>query len=729
MKHAASHTAAFRTGASAAQAAPPEEGPGDARLFLSRELSWIDFNERVLDEAACRANPLLEQLRFIAITAENLDEFFMVRIAKLRQRIRRGGLKPDPAGNDPAAQLVLACEKIGAQVGRQYEILLKHILPELEEKGIRLVRPEELTSAEKARAERIFRRDVMPVLTPLAAESHRSFPRLDSGAVVIALRFVPAGRRAESRAFVELPGGSAPFIELSGKKGERRFLLLEDLVTANLEQLFPGGRILESLPFRLTRDMAFSVTGKKTTDLPRAIERLLLQRNLREPVRLELPRTAPESPLARWLGDTLAPDPLCRFPVPGPPDLRRFSVLCDLLHCGELKLPPFKPVMPPEFSGGEPVLETVRKHGNILIALPYHDFGPVVRMLEEAACDPDVVAIKQTLYRVSGNSPVVRALQRAALNGKQVTAVLELKARFDEENNIAWAQALDSCGARVVCGVAGLKVHAKALLIVRRESGKIRRYCHLGTGNYNDRTAPAYTDMGIMSCDRELCADISGMFDFLTGCAPPECCRRKAVLAPFRLRTELVRLIEREMAHVRSGGRGEIIAKMNGLADEKMIRLIHRAAAAGVRITLLVRGVCCCRPLPEEKELRIISIVDRFLEHSRIFWFANGGNAECFLSSADWMTRNLDHRVELMFPVEDPALKDQLREVLGFHIGDCDKGRRLLPSGKYTPTPDPAEYGEKRSQPAVAGYFAARARRAAAGTGTKHAKHKELAKS
>ena len=725
MKPAASHTAASRAGASAARRAPQAERSGDPRLFLSRELSWLDFNERVLDEAVCRANPLLERLRFIAITAENLDEFFMVRIAKLRQRIRRGALKPDPAGNDPAAQLSSACGKIGAQVRRQYEILQKRILPELEGKGIRIVRFGELTAAEKAWAEGVFRRGIMPALTLLAADPARPAPPLGSGAIVIALRFIPDGRRTESRAFVEVPGSQAPFIELPRRKGERRFLLSEELITSDLEELFPGGRILETLPFRLTRDMAFSIAGKKAADLPRAIERNLHRRNSREPVRLELPSAATGSPLARWLESTFAPDPSCRFPVPGPLDLRRFSALNGLLSRGELELPPFEPVMPPEFAEGEPVLKTVRKHGNILIALPYHDFGPVVRMLEEAACDPDVIAVKQTLYRVGGSSPVVRALQRAALNGKQVTAVLELKARFDEENNIAWAQALDSCGARVICGVPGLKVHAKALLIVRRESGKIRRYCHLGTGNYNDRTALAYTDMGVMSCDKELCADVAGLFDFLADGAPPENCRRKAVLAPFRLRSELVRLIEREIGHARSGGRGEIIAKMNGLADEEMIRLIHRAAAAGVRITLLVRGVCCCRPLPEEKELRIISIVDRFLEHSRIFFFANGGKGEYYLSSADWMTRNLDHRVELMFPVEDPAITEQLRDVLAFHIGDCVKGRRLPPSGKYTPTPDPAEYGGSRSQPAIAAYFAARARRGSAGSaGMKSKKRK-----
>ena len=731
MKHAASHSAASGAEESAAPASPPGADPGDARLFLSRELSWLDFNERVLDEAVCRANPLLERLKFIAITAENLDEFFMVRIAELRQRIRHGDLKPDPAGNDPPAQYRLAREKIAAQVERQYGILLDRILPELAEKGIRIVRPEELSCAGKRRAGEIFRSRIMPKLAPLAADPARPLPPPGSGTVGIALRFIPAGKRSESCAVVEIPDDAERFIELPARKGEHLFLLLEELIIANLNELFAGGRILESLPFRVTRDMAFSVSGKNPAELPRAVERKLLRRNSREPVRLELPPAVPASPLARRLCAAFAPDLSCLFTVPGPLNLKQFSGLYDLLPCPELKVPPFKPVMPPELAGPEPVLDAVRKHKTILIAPPYHDFSPVIRMLEEAACDPDVVAVSQTLYRAGAGSPVIRALRNAALNGKKVTAVLELRARFDEETNLAYARTLESCGARVICGIPGLKVHAKALLIVRRESGKLRSYCHLGTGNYNGRTALVYTDMGLLTCDRELCADAARMFDSLARGAWGELSLHKVVPAPFRLRAELSRLIEREIGHVRKGGRGEIVAKMNGLADEKMVRLIHRAAAAGVEITLLVRGICCCRPLPEEKELRIISIVDRFLEHSRIFFFANGGNGEFFLSSADWMTRNLDHRVELMFPVEDPTLKRQLADVLAFHIGDRDKGRRLLPSGKYTPTPDPEKYGGSRSQAAVAGYFAACARAAVspAGTKSKHAKHKELVKS
>ena len=691
-----------------AETLPPD------RLFLSRELSWIDFDARVLEEAACRANPLLERLKFIAIAADNLDEFFMVRIAGLRRLVRNGDPRRDPAGLTAPELLARAREKIDALLERQYELLNERLLPELEKEGVFILHPDRLTDTGKKRAAEMFRRDIMPALTPLAADPARPFPQINAGAIEIALRFIPAGKTTESLAFVEVPEVLDRFQKLPGtRKGKFRFLLLEELILANLEQLFPGGRILERLCFRITRDMDFSMDGANIPDLPEYIARKLLQRNRRSPVRLELPAPG-NGPLARQLRAAFAPEELDCFTVPGPLKLKQFAALADLPF-PELKESPHTPVEPPEFSGSGTVFAALRARGEILIAPPYHAFGPVIRLLEEAACDPEVLAIKQTLYRVSGNSPVVRALQQAALNGKQVTVVLELRARFDEENNIAWAQALDSCGAHVVCGIPGLKVHAKALLIVRRESGKLRRYCHLGSGNYNDRTVRTYTDVGIMSCDRKLCADVARMFNILSGGGTPERPPRKAFLAPWQLRAELERLFEDEIRRAESGGRGEIIAKMNGLADERMIRLIHRAAAAGVKITLLVRGICCCRPLPEEKELRIISIVDRFLEHSRIFWFAGEKGGAYYLSSADWMTRNLDRRVELMFPVEDPALREQLRKVLELHIADDVKGRRLLPEGVFTPVPDPERYGANRSQTAIAAYFRERALSAATG--------------
>ena len=677
-------------------------------LFLNRELSWLSFNNRVLDQAEIPANPLLERLKFVAITAGNLDEFFMVRIAGLRKMFRNGEPWCDPAGLNASAQLHQTREKIDQLLQRQYELLFGKILPELERSDVYLVHPQELTDAEKLLASDIFRSDVMPVLTPFAVDPAHPFPQLNSGAIEIALRLLPANSGKDTFAFVEVPALLERFVELPSANGMKRFMLLEELIIDNLQWLFAGSEIVECFPFRITRDMDFSVEDENAADLLEYIGQKLQQRRRREPVRLELPPGA-SGPLAEWIRSAFALETLFEYPIRGALHLKQFAELAAKVPHAHLAETPHLPVMPPEFMDNVSVFESLRRYENILVAPPYHDFAPVVRMLEEAANDPNVLAIKQTLYRVSGNSPVVRALQRAARNGKQVTVVLELKARFDEENNIAWAQALDECGAHVVYGIAGLKIHAKALLIVRREEGFLRRYCHLGTGNYNDRTALTYTDIGMMSSDPELCSDIANMFNFLTGCSAPETRFRKALLAPFTLRAALERLIEREIEHVRAGGKGEIIAKMNSFSDEKMVRLIHRAADAGVQITLIVRGICClCPRESQSKNLKIISIVDRFLEHSRIFYFRNQGSPEYYLSSADWMTRNLDRRIELMFPVEQEELTEQLRSILTLHISDCDKGRRLLSSGEYTLFVPLEDYTAARSQQAIADWFRSR---------------------
>ncbi|MBR2373461.1 MAG: polyphosphate kinase 1 [Lentisphaeria bacterium] len=676
----------------------------DAELFLNRELSWIDFNSRVLDEAAISANPLLERLKFIAITAGNLDEFFMVRIAGLKQMFRNGEPWCDAVGMNADEQLSATRTEIDRLLKRQYELLFGKILPELENHGVFIVHYEELSDAEKILAGDIFRSSIMPVLTPFAVDPAHPFPQLNTGAIEIALRFIPAGREEDAFAFVEVPGVLERFVEMPGCGEVRRFMLLEELIMNHLHWLFAGAEILEHFPFRITRDMDFSIEDENASDMLEYIGQKVLQRRRREVVRLEIPPTA-SGPLAAWIRESFGLESRFEYPVRGALHLKQFAELAGKINMPHLAAAAHEPVMPVEFIDGTPVFDAIKAHGNILVALPYHSFTPVIRMLEEAASDPDVLAIKQTLYRVSGNSPVVRALQKAAINGKQVTVMVELKARFDEENNIAWAHALDECGAHVVYGIAGLKVHAKALLIVRREAGYLRRYCHLGTGNYNDRTALGYTDIGMMSCDPELCSDIANMFNVLTGYSAPEGCYRKAVLAPFMLRNRLEYLIEREIAHASGGGKGEIIAKMNSFSDEAMIRLIHRAADAGVRITLLVRGICCYRPKAGQENCRIISIVDRFLEHSRIFYFRNQGSEEYYLSSADWMTRNLDHRIELMFPVADHQLCGQLRRILELHMADSDKSRILDADGAYSAVPVLAQYSSRRSQTAIAGFF------------------------
>lgn len=676
----------------------------DPELFINRELSWINFNSRVLDEAAVPANPLLERLKFISITAGNLDEFFMVRIAGLKQMFKNGEPWCDAVGLNADEQLRQTRTEIDRLLKRQHLLLFGKILPELESHGIYIIHPEQLNDTERILAGDIFRSDIMPVLTPFAVDPAHPFPQLNSGAIEIALRFIPAGKDEAAFAFVEVPGMLERFVEIPGNGSVRRFMLLEELIMEHLHWLFTGAEILECFPFRITRDMDFSIEDENASDLLEYIGQKILQRRRRQVVRLEIAPSA-AGPLAEWLRHSFDLDPRFEYPIRGALHLKQFAELAAKVNISANDVTPHEPLMPPEFSGDMPVFDVIREHQNILIAMPYHSFTPVIRLLEEAAVDPDVLAIKQTLYRVSGNSPVVKALQKAARNGKQVTVMVELKARFDEENNIAWAQALDECGAHVVYGIAGLKVHAKALLIVRREAGYLRRYCHVGTGNYNDRTALSYTDIGMMSCDPELCSDIANMFNVLTGYSAPEGCCRKAVLAPFMLRSRLEYLIEREIHHAAGGGQGEIIAKMNSFSDEKMVRLLHAAADAGVRITLLVRGICCYRPRKGQKNCRIISIVDRFLEHSRIFYFRNQGSEEYYLSSADWMTRNLDHRIELMFPVTAPELREDLRQILELHINDSDKARELDPDGMYSKTPELVEYSEKRSQSAIAEYF------------------------
>ncbi len=655
----------------------------DSELFISRELSWLDFNSRVLDEAFCPANPLLERLKFIAIFSSNLDEFFMVRIAGLRQLVKMEQNLPDPAGNRPADQLAAARRKIERLVKRQYSCLHDEILPGLERHGVRLSRPADLSSTQRAELTGYFTTQVLPVLTPLAVDQAHPFPILNSGAIEIAVSMKPADRKKLVYAFVEVPDVLPRFIEVPGMQPGRTFVLLEDVIMDNLGALFSGCEIEEFFPFRVTRDMDFSVEDEGAEDLLQSIEKKLLQRRHREPIRVEV-LTNTRGPLARWLEQEFRLDEQFWYAVRGPLHLKQFFELVGKARLPELLEPAWPAVEPAAFSEHSSVFDAISAKGTILVAPPFHSFSPVVRLLQQAADDPDVLAIKQTLYRVSGNSPVVRSLQRAAENGKQVTVVVELKARFDEGNNIAWARLLEESGAHVVYGVAGLKVHSKALLVVRREDGAIRRYVHLSTGNYNDKTAALYTDLGIMSSDPDLCFDVANLFNVLTGYSSPPAEWRKIAASPFDLRRQAMRLIEREIANSTPDRPGRIIAKMNSLSDEKMIRLLHKAADAGVEIDLIVRGICCYKPRAGQENVRIISIVDRYLEHSRLFYFFNNGDEEYYLSSADWMYRNLDKRVELLFPIEDEKIRGILMRLLEFQLNDTDKLRRLQASGSYT---------------------------------------------
>lgn len=665
------------------------ENPG----FISRELSWLDFNSRVLDEAGMTVNPLLERLKFISIFSGNLDEFFMVRIAGLRHLIHAGESAVDPAGNTPASQLALAHRKISVLLKKQYALLHNEILPELAEKGVRIAAYSELTGEQQKKLIVFFRHQIMPVLTPLAIIPGQPFLQLNSGTIEIAVQVDFQKSNKKSTVIVEVPELLDRFVRIPGENN--CFLPLEELIAGNIADLFPGGTVNAIQIFRITRDMDYSLDNDAAEDLLHHLQDKLRQRSRRDPVRLEFSTIHSDRKLQRFLISSLKLEPEYCYTLPGMLHLKQIASLIPLINMSDLLEAPWKPVITEFFNRYNTVFEAICDRKDILLAHPYQSFDPIIRLLEEAADDPDVVAIKQTLYRVSGNSPVVKALLRAAGNGKQVTVLVELKARFDESNNIAWAELLDHAGAHVIYGIPGLKVHCKTLLIIRRESGGLRSYLHLGTGNYNDQTATLYTDLSLLTTDESLCADTATLFNVLTGGTEPPEKWNDLAISPFNLRQKLLQLIEKEIS---LGTSGRIIAKMNSLSDPEMISAIHRAAAAGVKIDLIVRGICCLRPLPAEKNLRVISIIDRYLEHSRIFCFGKNGCRGLFCSSADWMSRNLDRRVEVMFPVKKRQLQEIIIYILNCHLDDKDKMRKLKSSGRYTVPPGSSGNGSRSQQ-------------------------------
>ena len=663
--------------------------------FINRELSWLEFNSRVLQEAADRDLPLLERLKFIAIFSSNLDEFFMVRVAGLLHLRHNDSDRCDPAGYTPGEQLQAIVKKVSAMLKQQYSLLRQEILPALETQGIFLTGFDRLSSEDRSKMRKFFIRDILPALTPLAADPAQPFPRLNSGALELALRlhFPKSGK--DVTAFVEVPEVLGRFFPVPDKKNgtEKIFITAEDLIAANINLLFPGGEVKAIQLFRITRDMDYVIAPEDDAeDLLHNLRDKLRQRSRRDPVRMEYSTNLHDRNLLDYLQKSLKLAPFLIFPVPGFMHLKQFFQLSFAVNRPDLQNKPMLPAEPDFFSRYPTIFDAIKAKKNILLAHPYQSFSPIIRMLEEAADDPEVLAIKQTLYRVSGNSPIIKALQKAAKNGKQVTVLVELKARFDESNNIVWAELLDHAGAHVVYGVPGLKVHSKTLLIVRKEAGKLCKYVHFGTGNYNDETAKLYTDLSLLSCSRALTDDAADLFNLLSGNSePPEKWKQIAV-SPFNLRQTMEHLIENE---IKNGKNGRIIAKMNSLSDPQMINLLQRAVDAGVKIDLIVRGICCMRPPEGKKNLRIISIVDRFLEHSRVFFFGTG--EKLFCSSADWMPRNLDRRIETAFPIDDPALKQKILAMLNCQLQDKAKSRRLTHSGKYT-RPADASGNPARSQ-------------------------------
>ncbi len=650
-------------------------------LFLTRELSWLEFDARVLEEARDAAVPALERLKFAAIAASNLDEFFMVRVGGLQQAIAESDTQPDLAGLTPAQQLALISEKAHQITNTLYATLIEEILPALSRRGVCMLSPEVLDASQQTAMHRYFHEEVMPALTPLAIDASRPFPMLANLSLNLALLLEPEAEDAPPRlAVVQVPGRLPRLVRLPGT--EASFLYLEDLISAHLQALFPGQTVLESVPFRIARDAELELDDEGGASFLAALEEELRKRRRSLVVRLEV-QGEPGPALLATLAERLEVDPQDIYREPGPLDLRALMSLYEIPALGDLRDKPLRPLPLPELAPPHDLFAVLDER-DILLHHPYDSFDPVVALVTRAVEDPDVLAIKQTLYRTSGDSPIVRALARAAEAGKQVTVLVELLARFDEQSNIRWARSLEEAGAHVIYGIKGFKTHAKVCLVVRRGSAGIRRYVHLGTGNYNDRTARLYTDMGLMTSNREIGEDASSFFNALTGYSDPPR-MKKLVMAPTGLRARFLDLIRRERRRAEEGQPAEIRAKMNSLVDEEIIRALYEASQAGVAIRLNVRGICCLRPgLKKVSEtIEVISVVDRFLEHTRIFYFRNGGNDEVYLSSADWMQRNLDRRIELLFPVQAADCKRKVLEALDIMFADTVKARVLQPDGGY----------------------------------------------
>jgi polyphosphate kinase len=658
----------------------------DATLYMNRELSLLEFQKRVLGEARDSRNRLLERVKFLSIVSSNLDEFFMVRVAALNQKLSAGSQDLSIDGKTVAQQLTAVRERIDEIMKAIYDCFGKQLLPGLTRHGIQIADYADLEDREKAAVNDYYNTTIFPVLTPLAFDPGRPFPHISNLSLNLAIVLLDTdGRRHFARLKVpqQLPQLVAVPQDQASQRASRqkRFVWIEQVIAANLAALFPGLQILESQPFHVTRDAEVAIKELESDDLLETVEEAVWRRRFRKPVRLQTDAGISDDVL-EILIENLNANPVDVYRVHGPIDLTRLRQL-PALDRPELRDEPFEPSAPPEFSAqSDEDIFTVIRHEDHLLHHPFQTFMPIVDLLKKAAHDPEVLAIKMTLYRVGLKSPIVKALLEAIENGKQVAVLVELKARFDEESNIEWARALEREGVHVVYGLLGLKVHCKIALIVRREHDSIRRYVHLGTGNYNPTTARLYTDFSLFTADPEIGADATDLFNYLTGYSHKSDFRRLLV-APVTLRRRLAELIRREIA---LGPRGRIIFKMNALEDREMIRLLYEASRAGVEVDLIVRGLCCLRPgIPGvSQNIRVRSIVGRFLEHSRVYYFGNDGNEEVYAGSADLMPRNLDRRVELLFPVMNQRIVRHLRDVvLEKYLADNRKVRLGKPDGTY----------------------------------------------
>lgn len=665
----------------------------ETKPYVNRELSWLEFNRRVLEEAFDDSVPLLERVKFLAIFSANMDEFFMVRVARLKRRIAQGDLEVGPDGMTPPQTLAAISTRVHELAEEQHRGFLETIQPQLEAEGIHIARPEELDADQKHFLEEFFRRTLLPVVTPLAIDPGHPFPHLGNRSLclVAALRSAGNSRLPQtSLAVVHIPSQVVQrFIALPAAEGKHSFILLEDVVRMYLPRPYHGYEVLSCHAVRVTRDADSPLAVARAEDLLTSIEESVRERRMGTAVRLQYDTDLPPDMLDMFIDELdLQPDDL--YAGEG------FTAFTDLFQLyNAVDLPqhrdqPWTPLPVPACERAPDMFTAIRE-GDLLVHHPYQSFDVVTRFVEEAASDPNVLAIKMTLYRVSPTSPIAQSLTRAAEAGKEVAVLVELQARFDEEANITWARALEEVGAHVVYGLVGYKTHCKACLVVRRESDGIRRYCHLATGNYNVNTGGLYGDLGLFTCRESFGDDLTELFNLLTGYTRPQHFRH-LLIAPTNLRDGLIESIRREAEHALEGRPGRVIAKLNSLVDPLLIDELYTASQAGVEIDLIVRGICCLQPgVPGLSDrIRVLSIIDRYLEHARIFYFHNAGDAVYLLASADWMPRNLDRRVEVAFPILDPAIQAQLLEILNVQLADTVKARVILPDGRSERvTPDP----------------------------------------
>ena len=653
--------------------------------FTNRELSWLAFNKRVLSEAKDNHLPLMERLKFLSITASNLDEFFMVRVASLKDQVNAGYTKKDIAGMTSKEQIDAILKETHKFTTAQYNTYNRSFLPSLKKNGLKIVTEfEKLTEEQADYVDNYFQKEVFPVLTPMAVDSSRPFPLIRNRSLNIGALLMDKKKKGTlDFATVQVPS-VLPRVVTIPTDGDNctTVILLEQIIEKNIQKLFLNYRVLCQAPFRVMRNADLSIDEDEAADLLIEIEKQLKKRQWGEAIRLEVEDNIDKRLLKTLRKEfNLSEDAI--FKINGPLDLTFLMKVYDIEGFDHLKEPKYIPQQPKMLDASRDLFEQIREH-DILLHHPYETFDPVVNFVKKAASDPNVLAIKQTLYRVSSHSPIIASLAQAAENGKQVSVLVELKARFDEENNIVWAKKLEKAGCHVIYGLVGLKTHSKITLVVRKEEDEIRRYVHLGTGNYNDSTAKLYTDMGMFTSKTRYGEDATAVFNMLSGYSEP-LVWNKLSLAPLWLRGKFLSLIEREKEHAKNGRPARIIAKMNSLCDPGIIEALYDASEAGVEIDLIVRGICCLRAGIKglSEHIRVRSIVGTFLEHSRIFYFENNGNAEYYMGSADWMPRNLDKRVEILFPVEDPILQEEIYHILHIQLSDTKKAHLLMPDGHY----------------------------------------------